>query len=92
MSNVDERKKNLIQEIRTPGSGGTHGREGARAELDVILVEDLVRALEGLTQELQDASTASAKTAWALVACTIALVIATAALALPTVISVLQRH
>jgi hypothetical protein len=67
-------------------------REGARAELDAILVEHLIRALEGLTQKLQGASTASAKTPRALLFWTKVLVIVTAVNALFTGLSVFQRR
>ena len=41
-------KEELVKKITDPGSAGTHGREGARAQLDVVLSEELNGSLRQL--------------------------------------------
>jgi hypothetical protein len=45
-------KDKLIQRIGDPGTGGTHGREAARAELDVILTQELTDHLNQLSADI----------------------------------------
>lgn len=51
MSEHPSGQEQLIQQIAEP-TGGTHGREAARAKLDVLLVRDLTASLGQLDGEL----------------------------------------
>lgn len=49
---VSEELKPIIDRIKDPGSGGTHGREAARAELEMQLVIHLADHLQRVSNEL----------------------------------------
>jgi hypothetical protein len=46
-------KGTLLQCIAEPGSGGTHGREAAKAQLEAVLAEDICGRLEQLSEEIR---------------------------------------
>lgn len=86
MADHDLREKvnALVEKIREPGSGGTHWREAARAEVDIVLLEEHLKGLQSVSSGLNLATSAWISTQERLAKHTKALVFWTKVLAFAT--------